>query len=110
MGDIIDFKSKQPKLPQPKPAHNIAKAMIDHITVSMEDGPRFTISEDELVALGLPSMEEFNKTMNDERLNDLHDATFDVQLMVEQSPEIAEYATKKIRELLTQLEIYKNNL
>ena len=49
MGDIIDFKSKQPKLPQPKPAHDIAKAMIDHITVSMEDGPRFTISEDELV-------------------------------------------------------------
>lgn len=107
MGDILDFKSKQPK---PKPAEEIAKAIINHINVSLDDGPWFTISEDELVALGLPDMKSFNKTMNNEHLNALHDATFDIQIMAEETPEIAEYATKKIKELHKMLEIYKNNI
>lgn len=109
MGDVIDFKRKeQPR--KPKPAEEIAKAIIEHITVSIDDGPQFIISEDELVALGLPDMKSFEESMSDKRLNDLHDASFDIQLLAEETPEIAEYATKKLQELYKVLEIYKNNI
>jgi hypothetical protein len=109
MGDVIDFKRKEPDK-KPKSAELIAKAIIDHITVSIDDGPHFVISEDELVALGLPDMKSFDASMNDKRLNDLHDASFDIQLLAEETPDIAEYATKKLQELYKILEIYKNNL
>lgn len=107
MGDVIDFKTGKPK---PRPAEEIAKKLYETITASLDDGPRFTISEDELVALGLPDFESFAKSMEDKRLNALHDACFDIQVLAEESPEIADYATKKLYDLHKLLEIYKNNI
>ena len=107
MGDIIDFKTGKPK---PRPSEEIAKKIYETITLSIDDGPRFTFNEDELVALGLPDFESFTKSMGDERLNSLHDACFDIQILAEESPEIADYATRKLIDLHKTLEIYKNNL
>lgn len=106
MGDVIDFKTGKPK---PRPAEETAKKMFEKITASLDDGPRFTITEDELVALGLPDFESFAKAMDDPLLNALHDACFDIQLLAEESPHIAAYATQKLYDLHKFLEIYRNN-
>ena len=50
--------------------------------------------------------EEFKK---DDKVSDVHDACFEVQLLAEQYPEHASYIETKVQQLTKQLIVYASN-
>lgn len=112
MSNIIDFNSRKPmKTPD-----------CDTVDTWGFDQPlqptsmTYSFDESPILFVDLPDIKftidsfDLSKIEHNEKLDAVHDASFDVCYFCEENPEIASYAEQKLRELHKALIFYKNNI
>jgi hypothetical protein len=112
MSNVIDFKTGKPKNTNTQTWGLNQPHQLTNITFSIDEGePLVFLSEDlKHLQLTLDTLsKQISEIPDNPKLDAVHEATFDICLMCEEHPGIAEYAERKLRELHTALTIYKNN-
>ena len=123
MGKILQFPKKNkkrmtkwipPELPIDPKGYEVkeftfdlngVKGMIEDPNLNTDDF--FKVMPNEVLEkIFLDVREEFKK---DDKVSDVHDACFEVQLLAEQYPEHASYIETKVQQLTKQLIVYLAN-
>jgi hypothetical protein len=123
MGKILQFPKKNkkrmtkwtpPELPIDPKGYEVKEFTFDLNGVKgMIEDPNFNTDDffkvmpnEVLEKIFLDVREEFKK---DDKVSDVHDACFEVQLLAEQYPEHASYIETKVQQLTKQLIVYISN-